>query len=169
MQPHRVASIVEVTGAEPGCSRGPGSCVSVPSVCARLRAEGDELGEVVHRLHVAGRRDVDEPLCVEVVTQEERRIRVGCCEEPGAAVVNEIPLVDRLHAERQLRRRERGEHGLGASRLERQEGIGPERALPSRLLDDRVPHARRRYPERLAARGGSSFRRFQLHLDRDIG
>ena len=168
MQPQRVASIVEVAGAEPGCSRGPGSCVSVPPVCARLRAEGDELGEVVHRLHVAGRRDVNEPLCVEVVAQEERCIRVGRREEPGAAVVNEIPLVDRLHSERQLRRGERGEHGLGASRLDGQKSIGPERALPSCLLDDRVPHAGKL--SRAARRARRlHFRRFQLHLDRDIG
>ena len=45
-----------------------------PALGARLRAERDQLGEVVHRLDAAGRRDPDEPVRVEVVAEQQRRV-----------------------------------------------------------------------------------------------
>ena len=57
-------------------------------------------------------RDPDEPVRVEVVAEQERRVRVGRGEEPRTGEVDQVALVDRLDPERVARRRERREDRL---------------------------------------------------------
>ena len=107
------AGRVERAPAEQRRRRGPGLGLAGPALGARLRAERDELGEVVHRLDAAGRRDPDEPVRVEVVAEQERRVGIGRGEEPRPAVVEQVALVDRLHPEREDRIAELREDGDG--------------------------------------------------------
>jgi hypothetical protein len=76
---------------------------------------------------------------VEVVAEEERRVVVGRREEPRAAVVEQVPLVDRLQAERVELLGERREDRLVLPFVLRAEGVAPEPALGRRLLRDRPP------------------------------
>jgi hypothetical protein len=74
---------------------------------------------------------------VEVVAEQQARVVVARLEQPRAAVVQQVPLVDRLEPERVPLLGECREDGLalglGPKRL------GPERALGRRLLRDRLP------------------------------
>src|SRR5438128_677998 len=79
---------------------------------ANLGAERDQLREVDHRGHVLELGDPDEPVRVQVVPEEERRVAVSRREEPRTPVVEEVRLVDRLEAERKPLLGERREHGL---------------------------------------------------------
>ena len=78
--------------------RGPCLRLAGAALGARLGAERDQLGEIVHRLDAARRRDPHEAVGVEVVAEEQSRIGVGRLEQPRRAVVEEVALVDRLHA-----------------------------------------------------------------------
>ena len=110
------AGRVERAPAEQRRGRGPRLGLAGPALGARLGAERDELGEVVHRLDAAGRRDPDEPVGVEVVAEQERRVGVGRREEPRPAVVEQVALVDRLHPERERRLAERPRRRATVSR-----------------------------------------------------
>ena len=87
-----------------------------------------QLREVGDRVDLVRRGDPNEAVRVEVVAEEERRVVVGRLEEARPAVVDEVALVDRLEAERVLRRAERGEDG-GAIRL-RERGSRPRGCSP---------------------------------------
>ena len=62
-------------------------------------------------------------------------------EEARLAVVDEVALVDRLEAEPELLRSERGEDGLRTPFVLREKRLLPERALARGLVRDHVPHA----------------------------
>jgi hypothetical protein len=135
-----------VARAEQRDRRRPDDAVGRLAAGARLRAElgaeGEELREVGHDRHVAVLGDPDETVRVEVVAEEDARVAVRGREEPRAAVVEEVALVDRLEAEREARLGERREDsdGLPVARLE--ERGGPEVALARRLVGDRLPDVR---------------------------
>ena len=134
------AGRVERAPAEQRRGRGPGLGLAGPALGARLRAERDELGEVVHRLDAAGRRDPDEPVGVEVVAEQERRVGVGRREEPRPAVVEQVALVDRLHPERERRLAELREDRRTVSRSPAgRSDSRPERALGRRLGGEGLP------------------------------
>ena len=91
------------------------------------------------------RRDPDEPVRVEVVAEQERRVPVGRREQPRAAVVEQVALVDRLQPDRVPRSsRERREDRLVLALGRRPQRLGPERALGRRLVGDHVPDVNRR-------------------------
>jgi len=71
------------------------------SLCAQLRAERDQLGQIRHGQHLLERRDADESLGIEVVPEQKRRVDVFGREEPRLSVMEEISLVDRLEPERE--------------------------------------------------------------------
>jgi hypothetical protein len=62
---------------------------------------------------------------VEVVAEQERGVGIGGSEQPRAAVVEEVALVDRLQPERIAPLAERREDRLELSLL-----LGPQRRLP---------------------------------------
>jgi hypothetical protein len=76
---------------------------------------------------------------VEVVAEEERGVVVGRGEQPRAAVVEQIALVDRLQAEPVGLFGERGEDRVELSLELGKERLCPEAALPGRLVGDRLP------------------------------
>ena len=108
----RVPREVEPTDTERRGRGRPGFAVTVASVGARLHAQRDQLGEVGHGGDVSGLGDADEPVRVEVVAEERCRVAIRRYEEARAAVVHEVPLVDRLQTERLPGRAEGGDHGL---------------------------------------------------------
>ena len=75
----------------------------------QVRAERNQLGEVADRLDRAALFDPHKPVCIEVVPEEQRRVLVVRFEQARTAVVQEVPLVDRLDPERVPRFAERGE------------------------------------------------------------
>src|SRR5207248_9963289 len=81
----------------------------------------------------------DEHVRGEVVAEQERGVAVRRREEPRAAVVQEVRLVDRLEPEREARLGEQREDGLGLALVRRPERRAPERALALRLERDNVP------------------------------
>jgi hypothetical protein len=80
---------------------------------------------------------------VEVVAEEERGVAVGRSEEPRAAVVEQVPLVDRLEPERIGLLGQRREDRLELARVAGPERVGPEAALPRRFVRDRLPQTGR--------------------------
>ena len=79
---------------------------------------------------------------VEVVAEQQRGVVVGRSEQPRVAVVQEVPLVDGLQAERIALVGERREDGLVfALRVGAQRRI-PDGTLACRLPCDRLPEAR---------------------------
>ena len=76
---------------------------------------------------------------VEVVPEQKRRVRVGRCEEPRPAVVQQVALVDRLEAQRVALLGERREDGLVLALVLRPQRVRPKGALRRRCLRDRRP------------------------------
>ena len=117
--------------AEPSHRADPCLTVSRGLLGPEVRAGGDQLGQGDDGVELPGRGDPDEPVRVEVVAEQQRRLVVGGREETGAPVVDEVALVDGLEPEREPLRRQRPEDPdplrLGAQRL------APERALGRRL------------------------------------
>ena len=66
---------------------------------------------------------------VEVVTEQEGGVAIGGREQPRAAVMDEVALVDRLEPERMGGRREGREHRLRVAFVLRAERVGPARGL----------------------------------------
>src|SRR5205809_473040 len=83
-----------------------------------------------------------EPVRVKVVTQEQRDVAIGGREESRAAVMEQIPLVDRLDSEREALFAERREDGFVLALADRPKRVRPERALALRLVRDDVPEIR---------------------------
>ena len=81
--PERGASFGQPSLAE-GCrGRRPGLAVTRPAVRLALRAERDEVREVVDRSDVAARRDANEPVRVEVVAEQKRDVTVAAANSRG--------------------------------------------------------------------------------------
>jgi hypothetical protein len=103
----------------------------------------DERGERRDRLDGARVGDADEAVRVQVVAEEQRGVLVGRREQPRAAVVEQVALVDRLQPEGVALLGERREDRLGLPFAVAAERVGPERALGRRLLRDRPPEVER--------------------------
>src|SRR6266487_636339 len=153
------ASIIDLTRTEQRCARGPGGTVARRRVSPKLRAEGDQLGQVRDRLDAPDIRNPDEPVRVEVVAEQERRVFVNGVEEAWVPVMNEVALVDRLEPERVALLAQRREDRL-AFGLQPQ-GVVPERALSLRLDRDRLPEINRRSLQPPAPSSRSPLRRVQ--------
>jgi hypothetical protein len=80
---------------------------------------------------------------VEVVAEKERGVVVGRCEQPRAAVMEQIALVDRLESERVRLLGERREDRLELSLDAGPERVSPEAALQRRLVRDPLPQTGR--------------------------
>jgi hypothetical protein len=76
---------------------------------------------------------------VEVVAEQQGGVAILGREEPRCPVVEQVPLVDRLQAERVELLGERREDRLVLPFVLRAEGVAPEPALGRRLLRDRPP------------------------------
>ena len=74
---HRMSCFVEPAAVEQRGRRRPGSAVAVETVCTRLGAEGEQLGEVRDSGHRAGCGDPDEPVSEQGVAEQERDVVVG--------------------------------------------------------------------------------------------
>ena len=127
----RLADAGQAVGSQPGAERD----------------QGGQVGDGLDRPRVG---DAYEPMSVEVVTEQKRGVGVGGSEQPRAAVVEEIPLVDRLQAERVALLAERREDRLELPLL-----LGPERRLPEPALvrgleGDGLPEAGR-YSQRASS------------------
>jgi hypothetical protein len=121
--------------------RRPGLAVAGKPVGAQLGAEGDQRGEVADRLDRAGARDPDQAVRIQVVAEQERRVGVRRREQARPAVVEQIPLVDRLEPEGVALLAEWREDGLAL-------GVGQQRLLPEPALEpglggDRLPEIQR--------------------------
>src|ERR671930_454158 len=76
----------------------------LPSVAGDLfrtqvRTEGDQFRKVVDGGDGPGVLDAHEPVRIKVVAEQQRRVRVGRCEQARPPVVEEVALVDRLDPE----------------------------------------------------------------------
>lgn len=141
-----------LAGPESAHGRGPGRPVPVAALGTELGAEREELGEVGHGLDVPEGGDSHEPVCVQVVPEQDGGVAVRGVEEARAAVVEQVALVDRLDAEREALLAERREDGQGLAPPSREKRPSPERALPGRLLRDRLEEvAQRSCPRRNSA------------------
>jgi hypothetical protein len=130
-----------VPAAERRGGRRPGLAVARQAVGSELGAERDQGGEIGDRLDRARLGDADEPVRVEVVAEQQRRVLVDRREQARPAVVEQVALVDRLEPQRVALLAERREDGL-ALRLGLQR-LAPEPALLRGLLGNRVPQIKR--------------------------
>jgi hypothetical protein len=73
--------------------------VARQAVGPQPRAERDQSRQVGYGLDRSRLGDADEPVGVEVVTEQERGVRVGGREQARSPVVQEVALVDRLQPE----------------------------------------------------------------------
>jgi hypothetical protein len=124
---------------EQGDRRRPGLPVPGPALGAQVGTEGEELGELGHHTHVFLRRHPHEPVCVEIVTEEDAGVAVCRGEEPRLSVMQEVALVNRLDAERKSFVGERREDRQLLPLVFRTECGGPERALVRGLERDGLP------------------------------
>ena len=97
----RVVGLLEDALTEQGDARRPDRSVLPGALRPQLGAERDQLAHVRDGFHRSRPREADEPVCVEIVAEEEDRVVVARREEPGPAVVDEVSLVDRLDRERE--------------------------------------------------------------------
>src|SRR5205085_10764524 len=109
VQPERGATVLERGTPEQGGRCRPDRAVPCDRLGLEVRAESDQLGEVVDRLDGPDLLDPHESVGVEVVTEQERRIAVLGSEQPRPAEMQQIALVDRLDPERVARLGERRE------------------------------------------------------------
>jgi hypothetical protein len=117
-----IVALLDRTAAEERHARGPGGTVVVPAFGPELGAERDQLAHVGDGLDRAGGGKTDQAVRVEVVAEQEDRVVVARCEQPGAPVVDEVALVDRLDGEREPLLRKRREDRLPVARA-----VGTER------------------------------------------
>ncbi|MBV8562559.1 MAG: hypothetical protein JOZ56_05655 [Actinobacteria bacterium] len=82
VEAQRLTRAVEVARAEQRRGGGPERAVAVRALGAELAAERDQLREVADRVDVPEARDVDEAVRVEVVAEQQSRVRVGGREQP---------------------------------------------------------------------------------------
>ncbi len=124
----RIAAVPQVgprlhksTLAEERRGRRPGLGLAATIVGLGLRAQRDQLGEIVHRLDASCRSNPDEAVRVEVVAKEKCGVGVGRPKEPGAPVVKEVSFVDRLDTKRVRRVAEAREDRGSVLRITRKE------------------------------------------------
>ena len=122
--------------------RRPGLAVARKLVGAELRADGDQCGEVGHGLDLPRLGDPHQAVRIEVVAEQERRVLVRGSEQARPPEMEEVALVDRLEPEAVPLLGERRKDRLQLTLALGAQGLGPERALTSRLLDDRLPGMR---------------------------
>jgi hypothetical protein len=130
-----------LAAAERRGGRRPGLAVPGPAVGAELRADRDQRGQIRDRLDRSRVGDADEAVRVEVVPEQQCRVRVDRREQPRPAVVEQVALVDRLEPERVALLAECREDRL-ALRFGLQR-LAPEPALVGRLAGDRLPQIQR--------------------------
>src|SRR6185436_5771942 len=155
----RNAGLLELTGPEQRGARSPSCTVAWSRVGPELGTERDQLGQVGNSLDAADVRDPDEPVRVEVVAEQQRRVFVDGLEEARPPVVHEVALVDRLESERVALVAEHRENGLVLGL--RAHGVVPEWALTLRLECDRLPEINRRSLQPPAPSSRSRRRRVQ--------
>ena len=80
---------------------------------------------------------------VEVVAEQQRRVRVRGSEQAGPSVVEQVALVDRLEAECVALLGQRREDRFVLALAVGPQCAGPERALGCRRLRDRLPDVQR--------------------------
>ena len=139
VEPQRRAAGLELAGAERGRGRGPHRPVAGDRLRAQVRAEGDQLREVVDGLDGPALLDADETVRIQVVPEQQRRVAVLRREQPRPPVVKEIALVERLDPEGVAVFAEWGEDGLALLLVSRAQRRRPELALAAGLSRDRVP------------------------------
>jgi hypothetical protein len=122
---------------------GPRLAVAGETVGPELGAERDQRSEIGNRVDRPGLRDSHEPMRVQVVAEEERRVCVSRREQPRRPVVEQVALVDRLETECVPLLGERGEDRVVLTLETGPKRLRPERALVARLGRDRVPDAGR--------------------------
>src|SRR5262245_34109928 len=93
VETQRRARVVELAATKPRRRRGPDGAVARDLLCAQIRAQGDQLGQVVDSLDGAALLDADEAVRVQVVAEQERGVTVLRREQARAAVVQDIALV----------------------------------------------------------------------------
>jgi hypothetical protein len=92
--------------------RCPHLAVARQAVGPELRAERDQRRQVGDRLDRARVGDPHQPMGVEIVAEQERRVGIGGREQPRLPVVEEVALVDRLEPEGVALLAERREDGV---------------------------------------------------------
>src|SRR6188474_214889 len=95
--------------SEPSRCADPCLTVSRGLLGTEVRAGGDELGQNDNGVELPRGGDPDEPMRIEVVAEQQRRLVVGGLEETRTPVVDEVPLVDGLEPEREPLRRQLSE------------------------------------------------------------
>src|SRR5437867_13335000 len=159
VEPERRPSVIQLAAA-----KGRGSCcphwpVTDDFFRTQVRTKRDQLGEVADRVDGSDLLDAHEPVCIEVVPEEQRGVQVLGGEQPRAAVVQEVALVDSLDPERVPRFAERGEDRFSFLFLARAERRVPQGALLPRIGGDRLPEISRRSRQRPGWSGRSPRRR----------
>ena len=130
----------------------PGRSVATRALGTELRADRDQCRKIRHGIHVVQLRHADEAVRVEIVAEQQCVFRRGRGEEPRAAVMEEIALVDGLYTERAALVPERREDRLELPVLLRAQSGRPERALAAGAVGDLVPETcRHRSKNRPAA------------------
>src|SRR5205823_13405974 len=99
--------------------RGPDGGVTGNLLRAEVRADRDQLREVVDRVDRAALLDAHEAVRVEIVAEQKRRVAVLRCKQPRPPVVQQVALVDRLDPERIALLAELREDGLALLFLRR--------------------------------------------------
>ena len=101
-----------LTAAKGRGRRRPHLAVPGQAVGPELRADRNQRRQVGDSLDGPCVGDPHEPVSVEVVPEQERRVRVGGREQPRLPVVEEVTLVDRLEPEGVALLAERREDGV---------------------------------------------------------
>jgi hypothetical protein len=101
-----------LTAAKGRGRRRPHLAVAGQAVGPELRADRDQRRQVGDGLDGPCVGDPHEAVSVEVVPEQERRVRVGGREQPRLPVVEEVALVDRLEPEGVALLAERREDGV---------------------------------------------------------
>src|SRR5919106_4725108 len=155
--PERSARLLQdFPAAQAGHGRGPGGAVARAVLGPKLGADGEELGEVGHHVHLAVSGNADEPVRVQVVPEQHGRVPVDGGEEPRPAVMEQIALVDGLEPDGEALLAERGEDGEQLALLATKKGPGPERAFDLRLDGDGLEQRHRRRSSAAAPTGAST-------------
>ena len=133
------ASVLELATAEYARGRCPDRTVPFDPLRAQVGAERNQLGEVADRLHAADLFDPHEAVRVQVVAEQERRVRILGREQAGLSVVQKVALVDRLDSEGVPVLAEPREDRVALLCFARAQRGRPELALTPGVRGDRLP------------------------------
>ena len=138
-----VVALLEHASAEERDASGPDRAVLLQALRPQLGAARDQLAHVRDGLHRTRGGEADEPVRVEVIAEKEDRVVIAGSKEPRTAVVNEVPLVDRLHRkdESLLGQGREDEHAV--ARAPGTQRLAPQGALPLRVERDFLPDVKR--------------------------